>query len=140
MTGEESAMMKADETHDAMIAFARRFVAAIQAGDAEAVRACYAPDARIWHNIDEVEQTVDQNLKSLDWFVRKLPDRHYDVQRVEALPDGFVQQHVLSATLPDGTRWQMAACVVVRMADGRIIRLDEYIDSAATAALRGLGR
>ena len=123
-----------------ILAFARRFVAAIQGGDAEAVRACYAPDAKIWHNIDNVEQTVDQNMRSLDWFVRKLPDRLYTVQRLEALKDGFLQQHVLSATLPDGTAWKMSACVVVRMANGRITRLDEYIDSAAAGALRGLGR
>ena len=73
--------------------FAKRFVGAIQAGDTEAVRACYAPDAKIWHNNDGVEQTVDQNMKVLDWFIRALPDRNYRVLRVEALPDGFLQQH-----------------------------------------------
>jgi ketosteroid isomerase-like protein len=127
-------------TETEVLAFARRFVAAIQGGDADAVRACYASDAKIWHNIDNVEQTVDQNMKSLNWFVRKLPDRLYTVQRLEALKDGFMQQHVLSATLPDGTAWKMSACVVVRMAHGKITRLDEYIDSAEAGALRGLGR
>lgn len=127
-------------TKQELLQFAERFVGAIQSGDAAAVRACYAPDAAIWHNIDDVEQTVDQNLRSLDWFVRKLPDRHYRVLRREALEDGFLQQHVLEATLPDGAAWKMAACVVVRMRDGLIVRLDEYIDSAASNALRGLGR
>jgi ketosteroid isomerase-like protein len=42
--------------------FAERFVAAIQAGDTDAVRACYAPDAKLWHNSDGIEQTVDQVL------------------------------------------------------------------------------
>ena len=110
--------------------FARRFVAAIQAGDVEAARACYAPGAKIWHNHDGLEQTVDENMRSMKWFVRTLPDRRYRVSRVEALPDGFVQQHVLEATLPDGAPWAMDACVVVRMKDGLITRLDEYIDSA----------
>lgn len=114
---------------------ARRFVAAIQAGDAETVRAFYAPDAKIWHNIDHVEQTVDQNLKSLAWFVRTLPDRTYRVQRIAPLPDGFLQQHVLEATLPNGERWAMDACVVVRVENGKIARLDEYLDSAKTAQL-----
>ncbi|ATC25312.1 nuclear transport factor 2 family protein [Caulobacter vibrioides] len=117
------------------VAFAQRFVAAIQAGDAEAVRAFYAPDAKIWHNIDHIEQTVDQNLKSLAWFVRTLPDRTYRVQRIAPLPDGFVQQHVLEATLPNGERWAMDACVVVRVENGKITRLDEYLDSAKTAQL-----
>lgn len=114
---------------------ARRFVAAIQAGDADAVRAFYAPDAKIWHNIDNVEQTVDQNLKSLAWFVRTLPDRTYRVLRIAPLPDGFLQQHVLEATLPNGERWAMDACVVVRVENGKIARLDEYLDSAKTAQL-----
>ena len=115
--------------------FAERFIGAIQAGDAETVRACYAPDARIWHNNDGIEQTVDQNMRVLNWFMRTLPDRRYRVIRREALPDGFLQQHVLEATLPDGAPWAMDACLVVRMADGRITRLDEYIDSAKAAAL-----
>ena len=117
------------------VAFARRFIGAIQAGDTAAVRACYHPDAKLWHNSDGVEQTVDQNMKVLDWFIRTLPDRNYRVLRIEALPDGYVQQHVLEATLRDGTVWAMDACVVVRMENGLITRLDEYIDGAKAAML-----
>jgi ketosteroid isomerase-like protein len=60
--------------------------------------------------------------------------------RREALKDGFLQQHVLEATLPDGTPWKMSACVVVRIENGLITRLDEYIDSAESGALRVFGR
>lgn len=120
--------------------FAERFVDAIQRGDTPAVRACYAPDAKLWHNSDGIEQTVDQNMKVLDWFIRTLPDRNYRVVRREPLPDGFLQQHVLEATLPDGTKWAMDACVVIKMQDGLITRLDEYLDSAKSAALRPFGR
>jgi len=120
--------------------FAERFVGAIQAGDTAAVRACYAPDAKLWHNNDGIEQTVDQNMKVLDWFIRTLPDRNYRVIRREALPDGFMQQHVLEATLPDGTKWAMDACVVVKVENGVITRLDEYLDSAKSGALRNFGR
>lgn len=127
-------------TPDETLALARRFVGAIQSGDTTTVRACYHPDAKIWHNTDGVEQTVDQNMKVLDWFIRKLPDRRYRVTRLEALSDGFLQQHVLEATLPDGSRWAMDACVVVRIADGLIVRLDEYLDSAQSGALSAIGR
>ncbi len=120
--------------------FAERFVGAIQTGDTATVRACYAPDAKLWHNNDGIEQTVDQNMKVLDWFIRTLPDRNYRVLRREALPDGFMQQHILEATLPDGTKWAMDACVVVRMKDGVITRLDEDIDSAQSGAVRCHGR
>ena len=121
-----------------ILALAERFLGAIQAGDIDTVRACYAPDAKLWHNTDNIEQTVDQNLRVLGWFARKLPDRHYRVLRREALKDGFMQQHVLEATLPDGTPWKMSACVVVKMENGLITRLDEYLDSAEAAALNGI--
>lgn len=119
---------------------AERFVGAIQSGDTATVRACYAPDAKLWHNNDGLEQTVDQNMKVLDWFIRTLPDRNYRLVRREALPDGFMQQHVLEATLPDGTKWAMDACVVCRVKDGVITRLDEYLDSAKSGVLRNFGR
>lgn len=122
------------------IAFAQKFVGAIQSGDTATVRACYHPDAKLWHNNDGIEQTVDQNMKVLDWFIRTLPDRNYRVIRREALPDGFMQQHVLEATLPDGTKWAMDACVVVKVENGVITRLDEYLDSAKSGALRNFGR
>ena len=121
-------------------AFAEKFVAAVQAGDAATMRDCYAPGGVIWHNTDGIEQTIDDNVKVLEWFIRTLPDRTYTVLRRETIPDGFVQQHILSATLPNGDPWKMDACVVVKMKDGKITRLDEYIDSAAGAKLREFGR
>lgn len=117
------------------LALADRFVRAIEAGDLEAVRACYASDARIWHNTDGVEQDVEDNLKVLAWMARKLPGRRYRLLRREALADGFLQQHVLEAGLPDGAPWRLPACLVVKVAEGRITRLDEYLDSAAVATL-----
>jgi hypothetical protein len=56
-------------------------------------------------------------------------------------PDGFLQQHVLEATLPDGTKpgpctpaWS-SPC-----ANGKVTRLDEYLDSAQAGKLRAFGR
>ena len=66
------------------LALAVRFVTAIEAGDIDAIRAIYAPDARVWHNTDGIEfpgQTVDENLKVLAWMGRFLRDKHYDIVR-----------------------------------------------------------
>jgi ketosteroid isomerase-like protein len=123
-----------------ILEFAERFVGAIQAGDVAATRACYAPDAKLWHNTDDIEQTVDQNMAVLEWFISALPDRFYRVLYRAAVKDGFVQQHILEATLPDGTKWKMFACVIVRIENGLIVRLDEYLDSAQAKALRAFGR
>lgn len=116
------------------LALAARFVAAIEQGDIAAVRAIYAPDARIWHNTDGLDfpgQTVEENLKVLGWMGRFLNDKRYDIVARAATEDGFVQQHVLRATIAStGAPYAMPACIVCKVAGGRITRLDEYMDSA----------
>ncbi|QTN18300.1 nuclear transport factor 2 family protein [Brevundimonas sp. AJA228-03] len=118
--------------------FSDRFSAALGRGDSESARTFYAPDARIWHNFDDHEQSVEENLKTLAWMHRKLPVRKYNILRREILHDGWIQQHVLEATLPDGRLFRMAACCVVRMKDGLITRLDEYLDPAQAAVLKDI--
>jgi ketosteroid isomerase-like protein len=122
---------------DDVLALATRFFHAIEKGDVEAIRAIYAPDARIWHNNDRLEQTVDENLRVLGWVARNLTNRHYRVQRRVAIPGGFMQQHVLEAETAGGP-FSMPACVVCEVNDGRITRLEEYLDSAQANHLRTL--
>lgn len=110
-------------------------VSAIEAGDAEAVRSIYAEDARIWHNFDNVEQTVDENVATLGWLVSRLPERRYEVVRRERLEDGFLQQHVLRGRTRGGDEFSLPACIVCRVDGDRITRLDEYLDSRGAAAL-----
>ena len=119
-------------------AFSDRFLAALERGDPQEVRSFYAPDALIWHNFDDHAQTIDENLKLLGWMSRKLPKRHYRLVRREVVADGWFQQHVLEATLPDGKPFRMLACCIVTMKDGVITRLDEYLDPAQAAPLKAL--
>ena len=60
-----------------MNVLADRVMRAIEQGDAETVAACYAPDARIWHNFDGLEQTVEENLRTLRWIGKRLQNRRY---------------------------------------------------------------
>jgi ketosteroid isomerase-like protein len=115
---------------------AERLFAAIQAGDVEGVRAIYAPDVRVWHNFDMTVQTADENLRVLAWMVRKVRGLRYeDIRRVE-IPGGFVQQHVLRGTAPNGQPIDVPAAMFCTVVDGRITRLEEYLDTAQTAVLR----
>ena len=118
-----------------ILKFADRFMDALERGDHEAVRACYAKDARLWHNFDDLEQSVDSSLKALDWMARKLPRRHYRIVRRELLTDGWLQQHVLEATLLDGRPFRLFSCFIIRMSGGLITRIDEYLDPAQAAVL-----
>jgi ketosteroid isomerase-like protein len=115
---------------------AERLFAAIQAGDVEGVRAVYAPEVEVWHNFDMVNQTADENLRVLAWMVRKVKDLCYeDVRRYE-IPGGFAQQHVLRGVAPNGQAIEVPAAIFCTVVDGRITRLEEYLDTAQTAALR----
>jgi ketosteroid isomerase-like protein len=122
-------------THTDPATVAERFFAAIEAGDAEAARDLYAPDAQIWHNTDGITMRPEDNLKTLAWMARNLPDLQYTQVRRSATVDGFVQQHVLVATNRAGRRIEVPACIVIVIEDGRITRLDEYLDSASVAAI-----
>jgi len=114
---------------------ADRLFGAIEAGDLDAVRALYAPDAVVLHNTDGVEQTVEQNLRVLRWVVDHLADRRYEEVRRSSTEQGFVQQHVLRCTRSDGARVEVPACLVVTCDGGRITRLAEYLDSGHVARL-----
>ncbi len=123
-----------------MISLARRFVAAVQAGDVEDVRQCYAPGARIWHNVDGKVQSVDDNLKGVHWIHRVLINVQYSIKRLVAVPGGFVQEHVLTGTLASGEAFAMPACVICTVENGVIVTLDEYLDSAHAKPLFGQAR
>jgi ketosteroid isomerase-like protein len=107
---------------------ADRLINAITASDTDAVRAVYAPDAAIWHNFDQKDQTVDENLATLVDMHRRATDLQYTQIRRFAAPDGFVQQHVLVGDATYG-RLELPAMIRFWVADGRITRLEEYVDT-----------
>jgi ketosteroid isomerase-like protein len=119
----------------AYVALLDRIIAAAETGDASDLYDIYAPDAVIWHNHDLVEQTVADNARVLEAMDRWVTDRTYTDRRIRVFEGGVVQQHVLRGTnRASGEPVALHACVVVQVGeDGRIARLDEYIDSREAA-------
>lgn len=112
--------------------------AAIAVNDLDALRdRVYSPDVVVWHNNDNHEQRIDENLKVLGWLARKISDRRYEEIRRQVTPTGFVEQHVLRGTAPNGFEMNVSACLVVTIENERVVRIDEYIDSAALAGMNG---
>ena len=107
-----------------------RLMAAVMAGNLDEVRNIYAPDAIIWHNSDNVEQSVNENLAVLGWVVKNISNRRYEEILRQRTDTGFVQQHVFRGTAPNGKLIEMRACLICTVKDGRVTRLDEYLDSA----------
>jgi ketosteroid isomerase-like protein len=116
--------------YEATRQLAESFFNAIERGDLAAVQAIYAPDAIVWHNTDGRAVQVDENLETLESFIQHVPERHYTRRRLEVFEGGFVEQHLLRGKLADGREVSLAACIVCKVRDGRITRLDEYFDSA----------
>ena len=124
-------------TADKHLEVAERFLVALNNNDGDAVREVYDPAASIWHSFHpDGFQSIDDNVKTLNWMHRKLPTLKYDVLRLEALPDGYLQQHVLRGTMEDGTQVELHACAICTVENGRITRLEEYLDPSQVAALQ----
>lgn len=114
---------------------ARHFMRVLETGDEAKARECLTPDARIWHNFDDHEQTVDENMRLLGWMVKNCRSREYDIQRLEEVEGGYLQQHILRMETNSGKQLEMHACVVVKVRDGKVARIEEYLDPAAVAGL-----
>lgn len=123
-----------DLTEAQMNEVAERLLSAITSGDAEAVRQVYAPDAQLWHNFDERDQTVDENVLTLVDLHRRATGLEYTEIRRFLAPGGFVQQHVLVGQAPGGPL-RLPAMIRFWVNDGRISRLEEYLDTRQAMVL-----
>jgi ketosteroid isomerase-like protein len=118
--------------NDQALQTADKLFHAIEAGDVEAIRNIYTAETKIWHNNDNVAQSVEQNLAVLKWVIGNIKGLKYTEVRRQPTPSGFVQQHVLRGRFKD-KELALPACIVATVEGGRITRLDEYLDSAQTA-------
>lgn len=119
-------------------ALATRFFDAVARDDLDTAGDCYADEGFVlWHNFDNAEKTKAQSLASLATIPARVTDRSYDERRLNVFDGGFVQQHVLNGTrVGDGKRLAMAAAIVCQVKDGKIARLDEYLDSKDVTEFR----
>ena len=119
---------------DDIAALAKRFFDGLEQGNIGILREVYAPNVKIWHNTDGLEQTLEENETTLTGFIERIPKRQYANRRVHTFPGGFVQQHRLVGKRRDGRMVEMTACIVCAVSGGAITRLDEYFDAAQVAA------
>jgi ketosteroid isomerase-like protein len=121
---------------DAIRALATRLFDCIEQGDVDGVAGCYAPELVVWHNFDGLDQPRDANLATLAGLIARISERRYEHRRLNMFEGGFVQQHVLTGVRKDGVRVSLPGVLVGQVRDGKISRLDEYLDSAQVAAFR----
>ena len=124
-------------TDDDKLAIAARFGAASRTNDAEAYTAMCAPEAVTWHNFDDAEVTTAQTLRTIAWLHRNVADLAWFDVALHPTPAGFVSQTILTGTAVGGTLRAHSCIVVTLNDDGLVTRVEEYLDSAQTAVLRG---
>ncbi len=116
------------------LALARELMQRLQAGDAEGALALYRDDVVVWRNLDQRELAKKQVGRILRFLVGLRELRYADV-RILPTPEGFLQQHTLCCVAPSGEPVAVPACMVARVEDGLLTRVDEYMDGAAMAPL-----
>ncbi|MCA9640366.1 MAG: nuclear transport factor 2 family protein [Polyangiaceae bacterium] len=122
---------------NAALELARELTRRTLAGDVDGVGALYHDDAVVWRNFDQRELVKKQVLKVIGLLAKSVEGLRYEELRLTATESGFVQQHVMRGRAPNGAELQVPACLVAQVEDGRIRRLDEYLDAAALAPLMG---
>jgi hypothetical protein len=124
-------------TNEEKLAVAARFAAATRGNDPDASAALNAPGSVTWHNFDELEVTPEQGARTMAWLRRAVPDLAWTDVATLPTPAGFVMQTILTGTAPGG-RLRLHSCMVVTLDDdGLIKRIEEYLDTAQSAVLRG---
>jgi ketosteroid isomerase-like protein len=124
-------------TDDEMRGFAQRFFNAIEAGDIATMESSFTPHAEIWHNTDEVIVTPAQTAVTLRGMIQRISNPRYTSRQLHVFAGGFVQQHVLVGRRShDDVEVRLPCAIVCRVPVDRIVRLDEYFDSAHVAEFR----
>ena len=113
--------------------------AAIEGKRPQAVAELYADDVEVWHNFSNACQSKSENLAVLTGLCENVPTIRYDVIERLLLEDGRVlQRHTLRAGTGSGEEVLIPACIFLTIEAGRILRIDEYLDTAQANRLRAL--
>lgn len=109
-----------------------RLYDALSRGDAEGMRKACMPGARFWHNFDQIACDLDSAVDGWAAVIANSAERGIADIRRHQIDGGYVQQHLYVMRTLTGKRMIWPVCLVVRIEDGLIARIDEYIDRAGS--------
>ena len=123
-------------THDTLEKLTQDFFAAITRREwADALERVH-PDGRARQNISGEEVDARTLLTSMRGLVESLKSFAYENPRRIISDHAVVEQHDVRMTRKDGVEIVIDICILLRFdEDGKIIRIDEYLDSAQVSAL-----
>lgn len=116
--------------------YVRKMFAAIERGDIEEMKTCFVPDAIVWHNFDQVEQSVEESAEVQARTRDLVNSITYKEVRIDEKDDLCFAQFVAAVEFKTGKTLDIPGLMRIQGApDGRIKRIDEYVDSGALADL-----
>ena len=116
-------------------AISARYFGGLTSGDVEACLACYTPDGVLWHNFDEADRGLEALRASLTDLFQTIHDRKFTSVRRHPTPTGFVEQYVFDGRTTSGAPVHLAAVFVFTLKGDLVQRAEEYLDTAALAAM-----
>ena len=96
----------------------------------------YADDCIVWHNVFGRDTSGQQNLAALPASYEGQRRRTYNDRTINTFDGGFVIQYTLHGVQHSGHQGALWICIVALCSDGRITRIDEYMDSGKFPAWR----
>lgn len=111
-------------------AVADAWTRAMREGGREQIERLIAPDIKMWRNTTRAYQPRADFIELAVSLSKTLPGFRYAEIRCAPTANGFVQQHLICGTGPSGQPFEVAACIFCEIRDSRIVRMDEYYDSA----------
>lgn len=107
---------------------------AFAAGDADRVRSLCAPEMKARQNGGPA-MDLDALLAFALSVHRVVSNFRYEEAARSATESGFVEEHRVRGTLPDGSDLDVAVCVVADVRNGKISDIREYLDFTQAAGL-----
>ncbi|WOJ92767.1 nuclear transport factor 2 family protein [Congregibacter variabilis] len=107
---------------------------AFATGNEERARALCSPDLQAWQNSNP-PMGLDLLLAFSKSVHSVVQDFRYEEAKRSATATGFVEEHRVRGTLPDGGSLDLAVCVVADVRDGKVVDLREYLDTSAASGL-----
>lgn len=106
----------------------------LQNGEFAAARAMCTETATVWHNDGKGEQTIAENVASMQDQMEVIRSMRYDIIRQFSDGDGVLQQHVVDVSTSSGMRGQVLAAAYFRFDGDLIDRIEEYANFVPHAA------
>jgi ketosteroid isomerase-like protein len=114
---------------------AKGFLRSIAARDLGAMRELLDDDAVFWTNVTMTDTDKETRLQRIALEFKTFDTFTFEDERIDDFGNGFVIRARAKGSLPGGISFGFPICIVGDSRNGRIRRLEEYLDPAAVTPI-----